>query len=334
MPEITASFGKTTTLKAALRSALTPLLVAVLVVAVPMQDATAGPISELVIFDASLSDSGQGTIPPPFDQFYFQNRASNGIVWVEYLAPLIGVPTPLPSLQGGTNYAVGGATLADFWPNVGGQIDAYLGDHTPSGDEIFIVRGSLNEFTDGERDPTVTIDKVLGHITTLANAGAETFLVPNLVPMEHLPIPGLDGSPVQQEAAIYAADYKVLLSQALNDLEIDLGIDIVLADHYTLVADIIADPAAYGLTNATDFVFDMNNLQVLGDPDEYFWWDIFHPTTAGHSLLAFEAFEKLQSAGYVTATGTVVPEPSSMILAGTSALACFALVRRRRRRTR
>ena len=67
------------------------------------------------VFGDSLSDSGNGGLltgglyaPPP----YYQNRASNGKVAVEYLWQSFnpGNNTFRPSLNGGTNYAVLGAT--------------------------------------------------------------------------------------------------------------------------------------------------------------------------------------------------------------------------------
>ena len=46
-------------------------------------------------------------------------------------------------------------------------------------------------------------------------------------------------------------------------------------------------------------------LVVCRDPDSYFFWDNQHPTTAGHRVLANEAFHTLK-----------VPEPSSIFSFG------------------
>src|SRR5262245_65983712 len=69
------------------------------------------PFSEVIVFGDSISDTGNGYIftggfaaGPP----YFDGRFSNGPVWVEALAQELGLPVPTPSLNGGTNYAIGG----------------------------------------------------------------------------------------------------------------------------------------------------------------------------------------------------------------------------------
>ncbi|MBV8232201.1 MAG: hypothetical protein JO329_19640, partial [Planctomycetaceae bacterium] len=73
----------------------------------------AGQFTQLVAFGDSLTDVGNvyhitnGTFPvsPPYDQ----GRFSDGPVWVEELASRMGLPAPLPSSEGGTDFAFGGA---------------------------------------------------------------------------------------------------------------------------------------------------------------------------------------------------------------------------------
>jgi len=57
--------------------------------------ASAQRYSQLVVFGDSLSDTGNlfalsgGLFPPPSD--YYRGRYSNGILWVEHLAPKLGL---------------------------------------------------------------------------------------------------------------------------------------------------------------------------------------------------------------------------------------------------
>jgi phospholipase/lecithinase/hemolysin len=66
-----------------------------------------------------------------------------------------------------------------------------------------------------------------------------------------------------------------------------------------LLRAIVANPAAYGLTNATDPCF--NGVTVCANPGQYLFWDDFHPTTAADAIAA-KAF------------ASAVPEPSSIVL--------------------
>ena len=66
--------------------------------------------TQIVAFGDSLIDTGNcsssphGHPPAPTSP-----AASNGPVWVEYLAGRLGIAAPTPSLTGGTDYAWGGA---------------------------------------------------------------------------------------------------------------------------------------------------------------------------------------------------------------------------------
>jgi phospholipase/lecithinase/hemolysin len=106
--------------------------------------------SEMVVFGDSVSDTGNvhiastalGQLPDPG----FDGRLSNGPIWVDRLAERLGVASPFPSLTGGTNYAYAGAKTGTEprnrtsvltrevlpIPNIGTQINNYLGDH-PAG---------------------------------------------------------------------------------------------------------------------------------------------------------------------------------------------------------
>ena len=77
--------------------------------------------------------------------------------------------------------------------------------------------------------------------------------------------------------------------------------------------DVVANPAAYGLTNVADSCFNQAALSVCSEPGEYLFWDDFHPTTRGHQILAGEL-------------AAAIPEPSTWIL---SLSACALLLIRR-----
>jgi phospholipase/lecithinase/hemolysin len=54
--------------------------------------------------------------------------------------------------------------------------------------------------------------------------------------------------------------------------------------------DIVADPTAFGLTNATTACITPGVPPfACTNPDEYLFWDGIHPTTAAHAIIAQEA---------------------------------------------
>ena len=70
-----------------------------------------GSYSQIVVFGASLSDNGNAVsiVPGLFPGApYYPGRASNGLLWIDLVAEELGNSVN-PFVNGGTNYAVGGA---------------------------------------------------------------------------------------------------------------------------------------------------------------------------------------------------------------------------------
>src|SRR5271166_2660917 len=83
---------------------------------------SAAPFSAIYAFGDSLSDAGNAYIAsgrkaPPAPPYALVNGFgvfSNGPVWVQNLASELGLGALLPSLAGGTDFAVGGAQTGAF----------------------------------------------------------------------------------------------------------------------------------------------------------------------------------------------------------------------------
>jgi phospholipase/lecithinase/hemolysin len=87
-----------------------------------------------------------------------------------------------------------------------------------------------------------------------------------------------------------------LLPSEFENLESQLGITIFQDDFFGLIQEIIADPSAFGLENATD--------SAGKDPSKagaYLYWDDYHFTTAGHRILADSA-------------AAAIPEPPTVLI--------------------
>jgi phospholipase/lecithinase/hemolysin len=270
--------------------------------------ARAGGITGIVSFGDSLSDVGNdslasnGAYPPA--SAYYNGRFSNGPIWLDYLAKDLGVAAPTPSLAGGANYAFGGAQTGAGYsdvpgfpvPNIDTQIGMYLHGNTPSATQLFTLWGGANDAIFGSSpNPLTSVSNILSEITTLADAGAKQFLIPNLPPLNS--IPAVMGSPADQTAlAQFTQIFNSQLAADLPGLQNTLGVHITLLDVNTLTNKVIANPSQYGFTNVTD-----SALFSGSNGSGYLFWDQYHPTTQAQQLIGSLAAQS-------------VPEPSSIVL--------------------
>ncbi|MGB3654913.1 MAG: phytase, partial [Rivularia sp. (in: cyanobacteria)] len=260
------------------------------------------PFTDFITFGDSLADVGnvffatQGTQPPspPYDN----GRFSNGELVPEIIAKQLGFSASTPSLEGGNNYAFGtaesGSGFSDEgFPNVGEQISAYLlVDEPTATDVFFITAGSNNFFPDMNAENTAeNIDTPLSalqglteNITTLAQAGAKNFIIPNAAPLGTLPFANAAG--INNALNTASTQFNTLLDPKLDELEGELGINIIELDVAGEIAKIRANPSEFGLTNVDDPALNTATGAVVPNPDEYFWWDGIHPTTAAYNLVA------------------------------------------------
>ena len=251
-----------------------------------------GPFSEMLVFGDSLSDVGNvhqltwGLYPesPP----YYQGRFSNGPVWSEITAERLGLGALSASLSGGTCYAYGGAETGYGWsstftPNLGSQIATHLGGGQVREDQLIVVWGGANDFLGGgQTDPAVPVGNLVEHVTTLAAAGGEVFLVPNLPPLGKTPAHrGQASEAVMDQLSI---QFNALLAAEMDALAASLAITVLQMDVQAMLEEVLARPAAFGFANVTD-------PALVGDTpapnaEEYLFWDGVHPTGGGHDLLA------------------------------------------------
>ena len=281
-------------------------------------------VTELVVFGDSLSDTGNvlnatgNAFPPPP---YFDGRFSNGPIWVEHLADELGIASPTPHTEGGTNFAYGGALsgtdpIAEApFPALLTQIGAYTAASSPEADQLFIVWSGPNDFLlAGEDDPADTVGNIIAGLTSLASAGASQFLVPNMPRLTALPgasRPPSDFLLTPEDLGSRSASFNALLGTALDSFEDDNpDVDLYRFNAAGLLEDFLFDPTAYGFTNTTDPLIE---AAPGTDPSEYLFWDTVHATSAAHTWLGQHA-------------AVLIPEPTSALL-----LATVPLFFRRRR---
>jgi phospholipase/lecithinase/hemolysin len=286
----------------------------------------AGAYERLIVFGDSLSDVGNaysltgGTTPP--SPPYFAGRTSNGPVWVEYLAPRLGVAVPTASrLDGtnGTNYAYHGASVVGGTgvPSIQDQVTTYLAGNTPDPDDLFVYWGGTNDFLAGQLNAAVPATAAASQIASLASAGAKNILVLNLPPLGETP--AVRNDPLRRAVAnSLAMTFNATLAQELARARPTLPADVTISefDIHSLFNQMFANPASFGLTNVRDSALTLSPTPVIvPNPGEYLFWDTGHPTTAAHMILA-----------------NAIPEPASFVVVVVPV--ATGLMRRRRRGVR
>jgi phospholipase/lecithinase/hemolysin len=299
----------------------------------PFSSVWAVSVNQLVVFGDSLSDNGNanfltaGLFPGPnYDGSRFTDGANTTPstagpfgIWIEQLAPKLGVLVPTPGFipGGGTNFAVASAdTGSNSLFYISDQVALYLATAggTASPTSLYTFWAGANDITDA-KNPVTAANNIFNNILALSQTGAKYFLWANLPPLGQTPLGLASGQSAALNAqsdafnAQWSADIATLQSQGIQVFPLDVA---------TLFAQISADPAASGFTNITDPAQGKTGI----DPNTYLFWDDRHPTTAADALLANLAYNEL--------VGTTVPEPATgvIVLIGAAILGTVRFGRR------
>jgi phospholipase/lecithinase/hemolysin len=289
--------------------------------------------TRVVLFGDSLSDTGNvrnrtnsksgGVVDYPSHTFNYDNgRFTNDDqtdpssktyfgVWHEQLArTFLGLLPATNSLNGGLNYAFGGATTMNGThdetavttpfgdvvitvDDMGKQMDDYLASHVVDPQALYIVWGGSNDLRndDSAASVTATAARATALVSRLANAGAQYILIPNVAPLGD--IPKYAGTARVVSANIASARYRDELNADLASLQSSLALQgltptIYRADEWADAVRVFSNGPRFGFTNLTNPCQGSSS-----SPDQYVFWDDKHPTTAGHFRLAKTAFDTM-----------------------------------------
>ena len=288
--------------------------------------------SGIVVFGTSLSDpgnafalTGEAGTPPDFmlDPLLIPSAPyargghhfSNGPTWVEQFGQSVGLNRSVNAALAtehsrATNFAVGAARAYNDGVNFNltRQVDTFL-ERTggvAARRKLYVIEMGSNDIRDafqvyalgGDGGPILVqaLGSIGVNIQRLYVAGARNFLVwvaPNIAltpAIRSLP-------PAAQGLASYLTQaFNGNLTGVLAQLSAGLpGVAFARLDAYQLLNEIVADPAAFDLTNVTTSCVSPNVRPfTCKSPNEFLFWDGIHPTKAGHAILAARAAQVLQ----------------------------------------
>lgn len=285
--------------------------------------------AQIYVFGDSLSDTGNvfnatgGLFPqsPP----YFDGRLSNGPVWVEYLAPKLGANST-NFAYGGSSTGTGNAVLPDVpLPGLLNQVSLFTGAN-PNADPnaLYTVWAGANDYLfGGVTNPTEPVGNLSAAVTSLYAAGARNIMVVNLPDLGDLPATRVD-SQISSNLDALTEAHNSGLSATLDFLKQQKpDINIIPVDVNSLFDEAIAQPEEFGFTNVTDPC--LVGGVVCDKPDEYLFWDEYHPTTSGHKLVGDLAYSALNP--------EPVPEPSAELSILTlGAIGALSVLKRKKKK--
>ncbi|MEO7402423.1 MAG: SGNH/GDSL hydrolase family protein [Burkholderiales bacterium] len=308
--------------------------------------AIAATYSNIVVFGDSLSDPGNffaktaipgvipGFPPPPYVNGHF----SNGLTAPEYVAAYaqtnFGIST--------ANFAEGGATTGTIninngrcvVPSAGGclaavpsvglglqqEITNYLAT-TPviaPGTLFFVQGGGNNFFLDAAIGGTANIFAIPTDLQTavvrLAGAGAQNIVLQNLPDLSRTPY-GVGLGAVGQAQVAGAVG---LVNAGIAQIWAGLSGIVTGFDTFSFLNQIIANPLAFGITNASTPCIT-SAVALAANCAGYLFFDDVHPTTYVHQLFSQQLIAVAR-----------IPEPSTLALFAVVSFALAMTLRRRR----
>jgi cholinesterase len=306
------------------------VLSVILITFVLSASAFAQPISQVVVLGDSLSDNGNlyyftSTFlhfPWPPDPPYWQGRASNGPVAVEYFAQSLGIPLKdfawYAATTGVGNFMDNGSVdtfgFASL-PGITTVLNAALsaGAFPIDPNALYIVWGGANDMwnlTPATYLPAIdkAVTNLVAIVATLKSKGAKQILVPNMPDLGKIPMILLKGSAASGFFTQVSLAFDELLRAGM------LPLNAHNFDMFSLTSNVISNPGKYGFVNVTDPC--LAGMSPCANPDEYAFFDGAHPTTAFHEIIADTLYQS--AAPTVTISGCDSGVPNELFSTGST----------------
>jgi phospholipase/lecithinase/hemolysin len=215
------------------------------------------------------------------------------------------------------------------------QIGTYQQDSAGIADPgaLYVVWSGANDLTDivaverkvGISDATSYFSQSVNDLAlglgVLVNSGVRNLLVPNVPNIGITPeILALDEDDPGYAAAATANTiaFNSAVDSVLDDFAGVPGLDIWRYDSFSFLERAVADPTSLGFSNSSDpclqnfFVAPppTGAVSVCEKPDDFVFWDVFHPSAASHRIIG----ESIAAA---------LPAPTSLSLFALGSIALF-----------
>jgi phospholipase/lecithinase/hemolysin len=271
----------------------------------------------LVVFGDSLSDNGNTFAVSGVPGFpYFEGRYSNGPNWVDYFPGIaeqfrVDISPATAWLQDPTNsdidttdFAVGGSTSGNLntingkLPGFRDQIGAYLGrlGLKNAADDLCVIWIGANDFF-ARIKPFETVANIKGAIARLSKAGVKNFFVLTIPDFALTPQEKALGGATILAATQFVVTTNVLLAVELPRFAFAHQIGINLVDINAVFIPLVHSPGSFGFRNSSGRAYNpalpLSSSNPVADPNDYVFWDGFHPTTNVHRLIAAFIFSNI-----------------------------------------
>ena len=274
--------------------------------------------TSLVTFGDSLVDAGNVLKTfgfPAASQGYYKGRYTNGFDYTDLISlELFGKETTA-SLNGGSNYANGGARIVsdgDRYRDFSDQLTTYrsvLAGGKADANGLFVLNFGANDIGQGRQGRIAgysdfdtylraAATQYAAGVKALDDLGARNILISAF--------PDLD----DRNTAILASGY---LNAALDQLSLSSNTTLFRFDYVAFSDSLKANPSAYGLPPFRTGNCISAREQATGCVG-FATFDGYHPTAAVQGAI----FQSMNTQFALTATATAVPEPSTwaMMLVG------------------
>lgn len=276
-------------------------------------------INNMYIFGDSLSDNGNlyamtyhtvaGAIPNP--KRYYHGRFSNGLVWDEYLAPMLGLTDDHVE-----NMAFGGAQIGAYnvndrdgqaYPGLDQEISRFIMYHRmaklDAQHNLYVLWIGADNFLGPLKHPRKMMKRAARQLASgiarlhrqLGMQHLMLITMPDLgdTPRARLAASQTGGRALRNDLNMLTTRVNKLLVSTAQRFAEKNNIDLHVLAVNTLLLKLIKYPHRYGLYNIKQSCLASNGRSYCHHPVRYLFWDGIHPTTHVHAILATWIFNTM-----------------------------------------